>query len=247
MKCKAKILNLVFHRIFLRESDVEDIYDCSLDFFNDLLKEVIKQMKSSTCNYSDFRIYFDDGHESFLELVYPHLTSKLKNRTTLAIITNKVGNKEYISKGNILMFSNKGIKISSHSTSHPGMAVCTEQFLRPTPRGGKYENVETTLSVLLKEEEVRYQLKESKKFLEQIAAPVDEFVFPYGIYNSDIIRLNYQFSYYKYLSTCDEYLDCGEYIRPRILVTSDKSVSETLQKIMSLKEIDKIKLLTKYE
>jgi len=79
------------------------------------------------------------------------------------------------------------------------------------------------------------QLVESRKQLEAIGIQkIDEFVLPYGLYNNQTLEINKKTAKYKYISTCDEYLDSGEQLKPRFLITSDISVKETINKIKRL-------------
>ena len=86
----------------------------------------------------------------------------------------------------------------------------------------------------LSEYEVLYQAVESKRALSSIGIETDEFIFPYGLYNKGILEKLYESNLYNYLSTCDEYVDTGSYIRPRYLIWNTKTIEEIAKEISQL-------------
>ena len=135
----------------------------------------------------------------------------------------------------------EGIKISSHTSSHAALAVYREGKLQGTPLGGIYQNSPWGQGDILSENEILFQLVESKNKLRNNNILTDELVLPHGLYNDTVLRLNYQYGLYKYISTCDEYLDYGEYLRPRFLIDNERSIKDTIDAIKNLNSVEKFK------
>lgn len=241
-------LNLVFHRILKDKSQVDDIYNCSEDYFNKFIDTFIDEFYSGSFEFNDFQLYFDDGDRSFLEIVYPKMPKYLKARTSLAIVTDWIDKKGFMTKQELNSLKSDEINICAHSVSHPALAVFDQGKLLKSPYGGKYQSAPFGQGNALYQEEIKFQLNESKKTLEDLLGlEITEFVFPHGLYNSNIVTMNYQYNLYRYLSTCEEYLDEGQLIKPRLLVESDKSIDSIMKKIQDLKPFTPDKLLTQYE
>ena len=141
-----------------------------------------------------------------------------------------------MSEGKIRWLQVNGVNIVPHGVSHSALCIYSGDKLLGTRYGGIYQNTPYGKGGSLTENEVLSQLLESKKALEAIGIKhIEEFVLPYGLYNREILEINRKMSIYKHLSTCDEYLDSGELLRPRFLITNDLSVELTIDRIMKLK------------
>jgi hypothetical protein len=197
--------------------------------------------------FSDFRVYFDDGDASFKQYIFPKLNNYLKRRIKLAIVTDWIDKKNYLNKEDLINYVKEGVGICAHSASHSALAVFRDGNLQRSLPNGRYKNSPFGQGEILTEEEIRYQLKEPLLKLNSLGIYTNEFVYPHGLYNKDTMAMNYQFGYYKYMSTCDEYLDSGQLIRPRFLIESDRSIDNTIKRIKSLQIISSNNLLTKYE
>ncbi len=227
-------LNLVFHNIVLKEEEINGDYSLTLDYFEELRENIETLLKSGLTRFKDIRYYFDDGYKSFKELVFPVMKDKT-NLCCLAPIANLLGSENYLNEGDIDFLSKSGIKIASHGFSHAALAVYKANTLQKTPKGGEYKDSPSGKNEILSEKEVLFQFLESKRLLENITkSEIDEFVFPYGLYNKEVIDLNNGKGIYKYLSTCDEHLDNGSAVRPRILVSNKCPIKETVEFIRSL-------------
>jgi len=237
------LLNLIFHKIVLRESDLDDKYTVTYIYFENIINEITKILNRGLCKFQDFRIYFDDGNDSFEKLILPKLTTLLKKRTTLAVVTNWIGKKGYLNSYLFKKYLKEDIKIASHGVSHSALAVYRNGILQNSLKRGRYQYSPFEQGDVLSEREILYQLIESKKKLLKVAINTDEFVLPHGLYNDTVMKLNFEFGVYKYLSTCDEYLDGGEPLRPRFLVDNEKTISKTIKQISNLSDIYDFKSL----
>lgn len=232
-----KKYNLIFHKILKEEKDIDDKYNISLDYYISFLKEFnnairLKQNKES---YT-YQIYFDDGDDSFIKLILPLIKPNEYCKFTLAIVTDWINKEGYLSEQEIISLNNLGINIASHGTSHSALAVSKKLSDRNTPINGEYRDGVFGFEQRLSENEVIYQFIESKKRLTKLGISVNEFVFPFGLYNDTTVRVNYELGTYKYLSTCDEYLDEGQLLRPRYLIDNERSIDETIKSIFKLDE-----------
>lgn len=227
-------LNLVFHNIVSSPKDLKNIYTVTLDYYLDLLKKLDNAPATYNALFSQYHIYFDDGDASFNDLVFPKIVDFSK--FTLAVVTDDIGKKGYLTKDMLKKYDHNGIIISSHGVSHSSLAFYENGVLQKTPSDGLYINSEMGQKRSLSENEILYQLRESKIFLRNLLRhDIDEFVLPYGIYNDSILNINETNHVYNFISTCDEYLDRGKKLRPRFLVNNTRSVSETIFTMLQLK------------
>ena len=151
---------LVLHKIV--EGNPVDWADVSLDFFTEIVKFIDHKNLEFTSltnwknnNSGNVVLTFDDGFSSDFELVYPVL-KKMKMTATFCIVPSFVGKEGYMTWGNIKQLSDAGMEIASHSHTH------------------KYLNT-------LNDEEIFYELKNSKFKIEQIIGKdVNSFAYPYG-------------------------------------------------------------------
>ncbi|KKQ48429.1 MAG: hypothetical protein US68_C0033G0006 [Candidatus Shapirobacteria bacterium GW2011_GWE1_38_10] len=227
-------LNLIFHNIVKSEKDIANKYTVTLDYYLDLVEKIERLIKGGKTSFSDYRVYFDDGYISFHELIYPKINDFSKY--TLAVVTNDVNKAGFLDDQMLIEYDKKGIVISSHGVSHASLAFYENGVLQKTLANGKYENTSRGQNKSLSENEVIFQFKESQKYLQNLLGHrVSEFVFPYGLYNKQTLSLNKTGGYYKYLVTCDEYLDSGLSLRPRFLIDHERITEATIRKILNLR------------
>jgi len=210
------MINLIFHDI----AKSPDMYDLEEKQFFDLIEAIRKNYQEK-----NFRIYFDDG-----KISANRYANWLKRNTRFpvicAVVAGDVGKPGYLSARQVRKLFQAGIGIASHGFSHAALAVSKSLDDRHTPAAGKYVNSPPGVDQRLSENQVLFQYLESKKLLEKLGLIIEEFVFPYGLYNNDSIIINNKNKIYSILSTCDPQIDNGQSLRPRILV--DKSMTATM-------------------
>ena len=236
------ILNLIFHKIYKYQTEIKDKYDITYDYYLIIIKEVNNLIKSKKSKFTDYRIYFDDGYDSFKNIVFPNMTILQKHKTTLAIVTDLIGKNGYLDKKSLECFNKCGITISSHTASHTALAVYKNNKLQNSIKGGIYQNSPSGQGDILTENEILYQFIESKNKLKNCGFKVNELVLPHGLYNDTVIRINYEYGIYAYISTCDEYLDEGQSLKPRFLIDNERSIADTITSIIDLNNINIFKL-----
>ncbi len=132
---------------------------------------------------------FDDGFTEHYSIAYQELKSR--NMTgVFGIYTNGI---EQIGRTKIKEMHDNGMEIVSHSVSHCMMGPNLD-FTLKSPRGGAYKPCSNTgygfNQGLMPTEEIRYELRESKKTLEDIIQDdVDYFIYPFGSYNDQILEI----------------------------------------------------------
>ena len=231
-------VNLIFHDIVISSAKINNKYTITKDYFLSLMEEIGRSTKNKKTLFMKYRIYFDDGYTSFHDTIYPLLYNK-PWEVTLAIVTDNLDSEGFLKSRILREYFNQGIKIASHGTSHAALAVYKDGKLQDTPSGGKYNNSPRGQREPLSENEIIYQYYESKKYLESLLSiEIDEFVFPYGLYNSQVVFLNSKYGFYKYLSTCDEHLDFGASLRPRVLINNERTIPETIKYLTSFSRPD---------
>lgn len=223
-------LNLVFHKIVESESLVAEPYTVDISFFKSLLKW-LRDFCDSQKLVQGVRIYFDDNHRSTICLAAPILC-ETPFRGINAVPVESIGVLSHCSYEELLTLNRSGFEIVPHGFSHSALAIFRGDSLQPTPLGGLYRNMPSGKECVLTEEEVRFQLIESRYALGGFEPT--EFVLPYGLYNQQTVSINKRHQVYKRLATCDSFLDAGECLRPRLLVTSDRSMDSTARIIKIL-------------
>lgn len=230
-------LNLIFHNVVKKESELNNKYTVTYDYYSRLVEKVASLISQRKTFYAEIQIYFDDGYASFNELVYPHIKGNYSS-FTLSIVPDDLDHNGFLPSSLLKDYYRQGIQIASHSASHAALAVYKQGVLQGTPLAGEYKNSPKGQNDSLTENEVSYQYQSSKQYLENLLGkPVTEFVFPYGLYNPQAVLINNRYSYFKYLSTCDEYLDGGQLLRPRYLIDHERSVDETVNSILALRPL----------
>ena len=105
---------------------------------------------------------FDDGYLSFYTKVWP-LLKEYNFGATVFVITDFIGNYNYVSWDHIHEMSNCGIEIGSHSQSHPSLPVLNDVGLSK-------------------------QISGSKEILEQNGLTIVSFCYPSGQYNTNAVN-----------------------------------------------------------
>ncbi|KKR11003.1 MAG: hypothetical protein UT39_C0012G0025 [Candidatus Woesebacteria bacterium GW2011_GWA1_39_21] len=221
-------LNLIFHNVVESERELNNKYTVTLEFLKEIIERIELSINNQQTVFKNLNLYFDDGYESFESLVLPYVFNK-PYPIKLSVITQKLGQKGYLNKTSIRRLVKQNILIVSHGVSHSALAVYKDSELQLTAKGGVYRNSPFGQGEVLSDAEVLYQLIESKKSIEtEFKIKCDEFVFPYGLYNNDVVALNYKYGIYTYMSTCDEYLDGGQFLKPRYLIDHERNVRVTI-------------------
>ncbi len=228
------LLNLIFHHISTTPLS-DDHWAITPEKYWSVIDMINQLIKTQKVPYEDYRIYFDDGYSSFYDFIYKDIPEKELSRYTLAIVTDDVDTPNHMTLQQLKEIHETGIHMSSHGVSHASIAIYIDNVIQTTPLGGIYQNCPWGQGKALSEREVLYQLQESKKFLEKYFGIIDEFVFPFGIYNNQVIALNDKYGLYRYMSTCDEVLDHGQFLRPRYLIYNTKSMEQIKDELMNIK------------
>lgn len=170
-----------------------------------------EQIDSST---SYVALIFDDGFENFYTKAFPILEQNTM-KASIFIVVNCIDlysswdvykpNKQ-LSKGQIRLISDAGHEIGSHTLTHPDL-------------------------VLLPDKEIKHELSESKKRLEDITGkPVTSLSFPFGSWNMRVWNLAREYGY----DAAVAYRDHAKIIHPIIPVTgvyAFDTVEDILEKI----------------
>ncbi|MBH41860.1 MAG: hypothetical protein CL685_04035 [Candidatus Magasanikbacteria bacterium] len=227
-------LNIVFHRIVNKHSDLRDTYELTTSQFVQTLSLVRRLSRQNVSPFTNYRLYFDDGDNSFLSIVLPLLKKRELKNVVLAITTDNVGQPGFLSYDDLSWVQEKGVVISSHSVSHPALAYYINGVAQESAIGAEYQTAPFGHTRRLTAQEILFQLKESKKTLQDNGFFTDEFVLPHGCYNDTVLRINKKNNLYDTISTCDEFIDSGTYLRPRVLTRHDVPLEYFERKITLL-------------
>ncbi|MEI6288470.1 MAG: polysaccharide deacetylase family protein [bacterium] len=229
-------LNIIFHDIVKSENDLKNEFSITIEYYLSLVSKIEEFIIKKQAKFNEVCFYFDDGYRSFKDLIFPSIKDDYY-KYCLAIVTNSIGQEGYLSASDLILFRDRGISITSHGCSHVALAIYDRDKLQSTASGGFYKDSTRGKSQSLMENQVLYQLVESKKILvDVLKQEINEFVFPYGLYSNDTLKINNKNKAYSYLAICDnEYLDDGKNLRSRFLVTNKLSVQQTFDLILQLK------------
>tara|TARA_B100001964_G_C14182498_1_gene576950 strand:+ start:613 stop:1317 length:705 start_codon:yes stop_codon:yes gene_type:complete len=227
-------LNIIFHRIVNKYSDLKDMYELTLGQFINILNLIRRLSEQNSFSFTNYRLYFDDGDDSFRSIVLPLLKKDELKNVVLAITTDNIGRPDFLSYHDLKEFQAKGITISSHSVSHPALAYYINGVAQESVIGSEYQTAPFGHTRRLTTQEILFQLNESKKTLEDNGIFTDEFVLPHGCYNDMVLSINKNNNLYDIISTCDEFVDSGTCLRPRILTRHDVALESFERKINSL-------------
>src|SRR5690625_666189 len=108
-------------------------------------------------------LIWDDGNMKDYDLVFPYIESK-NIKASFALYTNGIGSSNSLGESEIMEMKNAGHEFLSHSVSHPDL---------------------TTIS----KEEKEYELRESKRILEDLGLDIRGFVYPLNRYDEETLEL----------------------------------------------------------
>ena len=214
-----KVLNICLHDIVADIDEVKTIYDITLRQLDNIVKSLQKFRTEKIID--SYKIFFDDGYKSALDVVNSVDLGISKADVHLAIITDDIGKSNKLTESDITLLSQKEHSIDSHGVSHAALAVFNDELLQISPSNGVYKNMPYGKSNVLSDKEIAYQLIESSKRLASITGSLPTaFVLPYGLYNQEVVYQAVQSGYYR-IYTCDAALDTGQFLAPRLLVTQE--------------------------
>jgi hypothetical protein len=220
------VLNYVWHRIEERITAVSSRYTVSSAQLDATLSWLADTELSTRV-----RLYFDDNDQSFFDQVLPMIDVSSYFEVVLAVPAVSVDSPEHGTMRDLDRAVEAGVRIAAHGMTHVRLASYLNGVLLPTPSGGRYEPVEPDVQDPLNENQVLFQLIESKEAL-AVFAPA-EFVLPYGCFNRFTVAANERYGIYEYLGTSDFDLDVGQPLRPRRIISSETSPSELEDEVLS--------------
>lgn len=215
MSNKKKILNLALHEVLRGAKGDWQISPRKLSAIINWCQK----------NVDDFFLYFDDGKRIDLP---QDILAKIGPFSKIAVVTDAVGTEGHLSWDNLGDLSRLGFTIVSHGATHAALCKYGKEeteILSLLP-GGKYESADRGKKNVLSENQVKYQIVESAKTLALHGFHVNEFVFPYGLYSPQVIRILDDSKIYKYYATCDPGIYTGGKLIPRVLIYGNKTVRE---------------------
>lgn len=125
------------------------------------LAKMAEDVKKGSVSDKSVVLTFDDGYDDFLKNAHPIL-KKYDFKSTIFVITDKIGQGGYLNDEEIRELSEWGVEIGSHSLSHPNLV-----------NTGRHE--------------VERQLSESKRVLEGLLdKKVTSFCYPSGKYDKSV-------------------------------------------------------------
>lgn len=202
-------LNLAFHKICHQPQNEWEVKP--LDFR--------KIVNWCTVNYPNFHIYFDDGDT--LDCLEQYLF-EIRNKVTFAIVIDKIGKAGFFGWKKLEKMKSQGFHIASHGVNHTSLCWFDNFGNKSTnPKKGDYTNSQRG-KTLLSVNQVRYQIIESFNAFSNHRIHTNEFVFPYGLYSDQTIKILDQIEIYKKYVTCDPSLDFGKKIVPRLLINNQE-------------------------
>jgi len=226
-------LNIVLHKIVAESELLQSRYDVTEEF----AFELVEDLSAVTKNYlTDLEVFLDDGYWSQVNFAI-RLVRELGTAVSIAVISENIGKEEYLSHEDTAVLKDNNIQFCSHGVSHAALGVYENDTVLGTEKGGQYRNMPRGHAFILKEEEICYQLKESKKQLAETDIETERFVYPYGIYSADIAWILREEGSYSKAYTCDEGLEglkTSPLAIPRLLVDNTLSVSDWVRKATSI-------------
>lgn len=172
---------------------------------------------------------FDDGYTDNSTLAAP-LLKKYNMKGDFAIITGLVGNAGYMTWDQIQKLVEDGHYISSHTVHHCQLAsknynkdTRSQTPWLSTPIDETYEGCSAANSAeQLRSGQVRYELRESKKTLEnKLNIPIVSIVYPFGGHNDMVIKIAAEEGYqlgFTVVGQSQEKIDFGDPLRiPRYM------------------------------
>ena len=160
---------LVLHE--LKYDDTNSFESVTIEVFEKLL-----ELTNGKCGTSediekcDFIITFDDGYKSDITIALPFL-QKYNAKAIFFIAFENIGLDGFMDWEDVRLLNKSGMEIGSHSLTHPNFK-------------------------LIKSEEVEFELRESKRRIEEeVNCEIRSFAFPYGAYSKYSVQLAMNLGY----------------------------------------------------
>lgn len=224
-------INVVFHNIVEKESEVNNHYEVTVDFLCEIVESLLKILENKEVNLI---VFLDDGYFSqakYAKLLHENYGIEI----CISLISQNIGIDGYLDQMEIkTLYNYNGVSMASHGVSHAALGKYENGEILPTLPNGQYRNMRRGHAERLAVEEVRYQLKESKSQLAKNKIQTEIFVYPYGIFNDEITNLIQKEKIYSRAYTCEEGLETEKTLPlaiPRILVDNTQSVDEVCLKV----------------
>jgi hypothetical protein len=232
MVMRINKLNLVFHKI---ANDVNELNNCYDYVFDDAINLIKKIKYIAEINNVGLNIFLDDGYRSQFEFAMI-LSKKFRLNVYISLIADCVDKNEYLSRKEINILKNSGIKFCSHSFSHVALGRYENNVVLTTPTGGEYKDFPRGHDNLLCKESVKFQIRESFIKLKNLNIKVESFVYPYGIYNEIIKRVVQDSCLYDKAYTCDNGIEDKRsdiFAISRFMIYNDISTKKLISSIES--------------
>lgn len=218
---KSDKLRIVFHKIVNSPTEINDEFSIVTNDFENILEHLAGRSFASL----NIEIFFDDGHISVLNA--KKIFDKYSFVYKLSIVTDWVdASKDHLSSKDLRNMARSGISICSHGCSHGALTV--PEKLRNT--NNTYQNISRGILCSPSDNEILYQLKESKNKLYRILKEeVKEFVYPFGLYSEHISNIISKNNLYTRAYGCDYQInilseEC-QLSLPRLLYTNKINLS----------------------
>lgn len=210
-------LNLVFHEIVNNKKDIKNNYAIT----KKELYKILKLIKSDKKIQQKFikSIFFDDGYKNILD--GDVFLKQFAIKPKIGIVTDFIGKINRLNKSEIKLLNAKGYEICSHSCSHSALSLYGQLSVLKI---GTYSNVPIGKNMPLSKNEILFQLKESQKILKNIInKPITKFIYPYGLYNQNIVSIIKESNLYNEAYTCEPQTDDKKdpFACPRFLYTNN--------------------------
>ena len=197
---------LVLHEIV--KGHISSFESISFEVFEKLLQLTEGRTGiSEIMEKNHFIITFDDGYKSDVSFALP-LLQKYKAKAVFFIAVKNIGLSGFMNWEDVRLLHESGMEIGSHSLTHPNFKLLTS-------------------------EEVEFELRESKRRIEEeINCELKSFAFPYGAYSKYSVHLAKKIGF-KYIYCSDHGLNVSgnKKLLYRNSINSHTSVS-SLSKIL---------------
>jgi len=227
-------LNLVFHQILDDEDERRSVYDVHEEVAIELLKTVSGLLHGRGIA---LRVFLDDGYSRQFGFARV-LQERLGLLVVIGIATDDVGAEGYLGWNQVEALSSRGQHIASHGVSHAALGKYDKDAVMETPTGDMYRNMPKGRIALLSEAEVRYQVVESHRQLQEHRVAVSDFIYPYGVYNRTIRNIVVNSNLYTAAHTCDVALETEHsdpFVIPRLVLDNSLPNDRWAEKILTLK------------
>lgn len=226
-------LNLVFHQILDDEHKRRSVYDTREEIAIELLEAISGLLHGRGIA---LRVFLDDGYSRQFGFARV-LQERLSLLAVIGIATNDVGAEGYLTWNQVEALSSRGQRIASHGVSHATLGKYDNDTVMETPTGGIYRNMPKGREALLSEAEVRYQVVESHRQLQQHRVTALDFIYPYGVYNRTIRSIVENSNLYATAHTCDVALETEHsdpFLIPRLVIDNSLQNDQWTERIRTL-------------